>query len=268
MEDKTAERVQQYFTEEGIADNYKLSFTDLKDEVAKCVDAKTQDEIWEGTKHDRMGNDGQARFYDSLSQTIGKLSIYDFCKSRHYESVVWRLSEVYTLLAERNVKNVLDVGCANGLEACFLAEEIKDSKVTGIDVSSQMIELANKRAAKRKIKNANFIVADRDKIPFAEGSFDSVFYMHSLAEGTEKDLINFNAIFNDILIQRLKEARRVLTDNGILLVLRPSCLELNVPFRFENMERIVSAGFSVETAYWKDFSNNESTVVVVAKKSS
>lgn len=64
-------------------------------------------------------------------------------------------------VATTNVRpsdHVLDVGCGSGGLALDLAPSCQ--QVHGIDLSPQMIEVADKRAAEREIANATFEVAD------------------------------------------------------------------------------------------------------------
>lgn len=64
---------------------------------------------------------------------------------------------------------VLDVGCAGGVKSQFFHDRGLD--VSGIDVSSKMVALAQAR-----VPDATFLVADLlETLPFHDGSFDAVF---------------------------------------------------------------------------------------------
>lgn len=67
-------------------------------------------------------------------------------------------------------KDILDFGCGDGRHAANLLE-MGAKRVSGIDISPDMIELANLR----KKNGLEFFVADGAKVPFGDKSFDIVF---------------------------------------------------------------------------------------------
>ena len=81
-------------------------------------------------------------------------------------------SELFEPLALIGVlgKDILDFGCGDGGHAENLLE-MGARKVSGIDVSPDMIELASKR----KKEGLEFFTADGTKVPFDDTSFDIVF---------------------------------------------------------------------------------------------
>ena len=111
---------------------------------------------------------------------------YPFCRSR-----------ISPLLYEiPDGSKVLDVGCNSG-EFMKLLKEKRNCDVYGIDISRQVVDLA-------KAKGLNAQVADADKLPYPDKSFDVVCLMETLEH------------FYDP-IPYLKEIRRVLRKNGFLL---------------------------------------------------
>ena len=64
-------------------------------------------------------------------------------------------------------KKVLDVGCGTGRLIKKLLE--RNSIVTGIDVSEEMLKIARK-----KFKSTEFVEGDAEKLPFKDESFDIV----------------------------------------------------------------------------------------------
>ena len=69
---------------------------------------------------------------------------------------------------------VLDVGVGRGTTACHLARTYR-CKVTGIDHSSAMIEVAQERAAKEGVEDlVGFRVGDAYRLPFEDRHFDIV----------------------------------------------------------------------------------------------
>ncbi len=94
-------------------------------------------------------------------------------------------------------KKVLDLGCGPGRYSKILSD--KKAKVTGIDNSEKLIEVAQKEAPK-----ANFILGDIEKLPFSNNQFDIV--ISTLVIGHLKD-------WNKVL----KEVNRVLKKDGIFI---------------------------------------------------
>lgn len=76
---------------------------------------------------------------------------------------------VNDLLKDRNVNNILDCCTGTGDIALILKTKFPDSKITGIDVSPKMLELA-----KQKVKNVKFIEGSCTDLPFEDNSFDLV----------------------------------------------------------------------------------------------
>jgi len=103
------------------------------------------------------------------NQKIAKLRSSERVKLIEVEQVV-ELS-----LEKIKADNVLDVGTGSGLFA--EAFEKKGLKVTGIDISEEMIQ-----AVKEFIENGEFITAPAEKIPYPDKSFDLVFLGHVLHE--------------------------------------------------------------------------------------
>lgn len=70
---------------------------------------------------------------------------------------------------------ILDIGTGSGCIALPLAANLKDSKVTGIDISKKALETAQKNALKNKIDNIEFLELDILKENhFIEKEFDII----------------------------------------------------------------------------------------------
>lgn len=98
--------------------------------------------------------------------------------------------------------HVLDVGCGDGVLALKLAA--RGARATGVDVSSRMIEVAERRA-RQEGRNARFGVAEAENLPFASDSFDALLAVTVLC------LIEDTG-------SALREMRRVLKPGGRLIV--------------------------------------------------
>tara|TARA_Y100001960_G_C14423217_1_gene703942 strand:- start:76 stop:789 length:714 start_codon:yes stop_codon:yes gene_type:complete len=99
---------------------------------------------------------------------------------------------------------VLDVATGTGDVAFNLASRAQH--VTGLDIASEMIKIANQKNSKKNFDNIKFIVGDGEKLPFEDKTFDVI----TIAFG-----------FRNIANQEgaLKEFNRVLKDSGRLFIL-------------------------------------------------
>ena len=67
---------------------------------------------------------------------------------------------------------ILDVGCGLGFVGAKLAEFVPKGKVIGIDLDRKLIELAEKRANNRRIRNLDFRVGNAYELPIGDNSVD------------------------------------------------------------------------------------------------
>ena len=73
---------------------------------------------------------------------------------------------------------VLDVGCGSGWATRLLAERALNGRVTGIDISDEMVRLA--RESSLMFPNVDYQTASAEQLPFANGEFTHAFSMESL----------------------------------------------------------------------------------------
>lgn len=101
----------------------------------------------------------------------------------------------------RSATTVLDVACSSGGLTRRLAAEGR--RVTGLDAS-----MSNIRAA-RALSDEQFVLADVDRLPFADGSFDAVVTCLGLGVSANR-------------ASMLSEVSRVLRPGGVFASLMPS----------------------------------------------
>ena len=75
-------------------------------------------------------------------------------------------------------ETVLDVACGPGIVAVAVAPHARE--VVGVDLTPEMIELADRRCAKAGITNARFEIGDVTKLPYADGEFTRVVCRYAL----------------------------------------------------------------------------------------
>ena len=96
----------------------------------------------------------------------------------------------------------LDVGCGSGWATRMLAEYAFNGRVTGIDISDEMIRVA--RESSRSLPNVDFEIASAEQLPFPDHEFTHAFSMESL-------------YYYRNIPQALKEIHRVLKPGGLFV---------------------------------------------------
>ena len=144
---------------------------------------------------------------NSLSDFTGRPTVFELCGS--VEGL-----------------KILDLGCGEGYGARLLIKK-GASNVEGIDISSQMINLAMKYEENKKSK-INYQVGNIKSLPFEDNTFDIVL-----------GIFVFNYLYIDETLVAMKEIYRVLKKQGrfIFVVPHPSFpqikKEYNNPFFFD-----------------------------------
>ena len=96
----------------------------------------------------------------------------------------------------------LDVGCGSGWATRMLAEYAFNGRVTGIDISDEMIRVA--RESSRSLPNVDFEIASAEQLPFPDHEFTHAFSMESL-------------YYYRNIPKALKEIHRVLKPGGLFV---------------------------------------------------
>lgn len=82
--------------------------------------------------------------------------------------------ELLELCHPDNTTYLLDVGCASGKTACYVAKTY-DSMVVGVDLLPAMVERADERARRQGVEDrVEFRVGDAQALPFEDEQFDMV----------------------------------------------------------------------------------------------
>ncbi|MFQ5544190.1 MAG: corrinoid protein-associated methyltransferase CpaM [Nitrospiria bacterium] len=120
-----------------------------------------------------------------------------------------RLNEVYNRLASHIKKGqkVLDIGCGTG--AMTLRAAQKGAAVKGIDINSQMLEMAQKRAREKNLTQ---------NIELCEMGIAELCNEESQSYDIVMSTLCFSELSENEVTYTLKEVNRVLRPGGLLLI--------------------------------------------------
>jgi ubiquinone/menaquinone biosynthesis C-methylase UbiE len=97
---------------------------------------------------------------------------------------------------------VLDVGCGSGWATRLMAQYANNGRVVGIDISDEMVRLAQESSA--SFSHVEFRTASAEKLPFGNAEFTHAFSMESLYYYAEP-------------LNALREIHRVLDRGGLFV---------------------------------------------------
>jgi ubiquinone/menaquinone biosynthesis C-methylase UbiE len=172
----------------------------------------------------------------NLPQKIAKLIGTGFTNSQYYDSMnlaLKRLNNEYTMLhyplyvndsdsfiqAQQNLtdfcisllkpiknKEVVEIGCGNGVQALYINTKYKPLRIIGIDLNKSNIEIANSEKEKAKMDNVQFFIDDAQNMTnIASESVDVLLNIESAFHYPDKSAF-------------LKEVYRVLKPGGQYLI--------------------------------------------------
>ncbi len=97
-------------------------------------------------------------------------------------------------------RDVLEIGCGPGFDVAWFASNFSEARVTGIDISPKMVNLAKQRLDQKHISNAKVLVMDERKLleKFGKASQDLV-YVYFGALNTVPDLKETASHIYDLL---------------------------------------------------------------------
>jgi len=103
-------------------------------------------------------------------------------------------------------ERVLDLGCGAGTDSLIASQMVgAEGRVTGIDMTAQMLAKARCAAGEMGAANVEFVEADAEQLPFADAAFDVV-----ISNGVIDLIPDKDAVF--------AELHRVLAQGGRLQI--------------------------------------------------
>jgi len=120
-------------------------------------------------------------------------------------------------------ERVLDLGSGAGTDSLIAAQMVgPEGRVTGIDMTPQMLAKARAAAAEMGVENVEFVEAEAERLPFTDGSFDVV-----ISNGVIDLIPDKDAVFAELF--------RVLEPGGRLQV---ADVTIQVPVSEEGRRKI------------------------------
>jgi SAM-dependent methyltransferase len=146
--------------------------------------------------HDTQARDRAATF----ERDPGRLVFRD---GDYLDHETW-IRPAFEALGDVNGLRVLDYGCGHGMAAAVLAR--RGARVVAFDLSPGYVSEAQRRAKANGV-SVEFLVADGQRLPFADESFDRVWG---------------NAVLHHLdLVRAGSELRRVLRPGGVAVFCEP-----------------------------------------------
>lgn len=107
--------------------------------------------------------DSIAPYYDRLNNLLS-FSMHRYWRKQFLKSVMRQVPHT-----------LLDIATGTGDVAISLALKMKNSQIVGIDISNEMLEVAQEKVASKGLKNKiKLIYGDAESLPFDNSSFDAV----------------------------------------------------------------------------------------------
>ena len=146
-------------------------------------------------------------FYKIISKVYDLLDVIYF---RNFEKSPRKA--VFDRIYEND--KVLDLCCGTSTNAITIAKKKANAEITGIDLSKDMLKVAQDKIKKAQLENIKLFQMDATLLNFEDRCFDKILIsliLHELDEELAEKII--------------LEAKRVLKDNGEIIITEwePSC---------------------------------------------
>ncbi|MBW9259175.1 MAG: class I SAM-dependent methyltransferase [Candidatus Thiodiazotropha sp. (ex. Lucinisca nassula)] len=114
------------------------------------------------------------RSMDTIEYKQALQTTFDKVSSRYDQNSFFGISakRLAELLPAAEGLHVLDVSTGTGSVAIEIATRHQDAQIEAIDLSTQMLDIATKKAQQMELTNIRFIQSDVDELSYPAGKFD------------------------------------------------------------------------------------------------
>ena len=140
-------------------------------------------------------------FYQAVSEYYDKDADMNFEARAEVNPLLARIRDDFRKITRKYpFAGALEIGCGPGFDVAWFASQYPDRAFTGVDISENMVRLAQKRISAQGLSNAKVQKADERTLlqQFGPGGFDLV-YVYFGALNTVADLPKAAAEIHDLL---------------------------------------------------------------------
>ena len=120
---------------------------------------------------------------------------------------IWRKTTIKNIT--NNPKKILDIATGTA-DLAIMAAKYTNAEITAIDISKNMLQIGNEKIKKNKFsKRIKLQLADAEQLPFENNSFQAI-------------TAGFGVRNFENMDKGLSEMYRVLSKNGLILIIEPS----------------------------------------------
>lgn len=186
------------------------------------------------------------KYYNEVTNYYDKDAILGFEDRAEVNSILDKIrNDFRSTTIKYPFSKVLEIGCGPGFDVSWYAEKYPDLQFTAVDISPEMVLLANKKITDAGLKNAKALVSDERNLldKFGEESFDLI-YVYFGALNTVQDLGRSANIIHQLL-KKDGIASLSFVNKWYMRELLVQMLKLNFKTAFARMGK-VWGGYSVE----------------------
>jgi ubiquinone/menaquinone biosynthesis C-methylase UbiE len=126
------------------------------------------------------------RFHSAEGAMHFPLYLPDRAKN-HFEGLYEQANLIQDYLQNTDNQQVMEIGCGQGFNSIYLANQNPQTQFIGLDLSPLHIKQAQQK--KQNLKNIQFQVGDFQQLNFAEASLDLIFAVESFCYTRDINLI-------------------------------------------------------------------------------
>ena len=129
-------------------------------------------------------------FHKAVSEYYDRDVDYGFEKRAMVNPLLEKIrSDFRSVTIQYSFESVLEIGCGPGFDLAWFAQKFPEKKITGVDISLKMVELAQEKIKKANLSNARVVQLDDRNLleSFGKCEFDLI-YVYFGALNTVPDL--------------------------------------------------------------------------------